>query len=358
MKPFQLFKGAMRAFRDRFGSNSVKAKEVDVPAPSPNVPEPAIPPELNALLTGIVSEPSEETRWLVLADWLEENEDIRRGELLRLHRKLLATCCELESHPERTASQARIVELIAEGVKPCVPQKTLTLPGGVTMTFSFIPPGSFMMGGTVNDDEKPIHTVMLTKGFFFGIYPVTQRQWLAVMGTNPSYFKGPNRPVEQVFWDDCQEFCEKVTAELKGGRVKLPTEAEWEYACRAGTTTEYHFGDVLNTDVANYDGDCSWNDSPKGKNRQETTDVGTFPSNAWGLHDLHGNVWEWCSDWYGEYAAGEQTDSQLQSNGRHRVLRGGSWDDNPVYCRAAYRRRLVPAYRSNRIGFRVCFRLD
>ncbi|MCE9560785.1 MAG: SUMF1/EgtB/PvdO family nonheme iron enzyme [Planctomycetes bacterium] len=315
--------------------------------------------ELEALLAGIVSEPLEETRWLVLADWLEENDDPRRGELLRLHRKLLATCCEPEAHPERQAWQARVVELIGAGVKPCVPQRVVQLPGGVPMAFSFIPPGSFLMGGTVNDNERPVHKVTLTKGFFIGVHAVTQAQWDAVMGINTSSFKGPNRPVEEISWNDCQEFCKKMTTDLKRRvTVRLPTEAEWERACRSGTTTEYHFSDVLNTDLANYNGDSSWNDLPKGKNRQETTDVGSFPSNAWGLCDVHGNVWEWCSDGYGEYSPGNQSDPQGQSDGQSRVLRGGAWDNDPVLCRAAFRVTVEPAYRSGRTGFRICFCLE
>ncbi|MFO0825068.1 MAG: SUMF1/EgtB/PvdO family nonheme iron enzyme [Gemmataceae bacterium] len=315
--------------------------------------------ELEAMFCGILKDPCDDTGWLALADLLDENDDDPgRGELLRLHRKLLGTCCEPEAHPERKMWQARIVELIGKGVRPCVPRREVQLPGGVSMTFSFIPPGSFLMGGTVVDAEKPVHRVTLTKGFFLGVYPVTQEQWKAVMGNVPSHFKGAKRPVEQVSWDDCQEFCKKVTAELKGGRVELPTEAEWEWACRAGTTSEYHFGDVLNVKLANYDGQYSWNGSPKGKYRKETTDVGSFPSNPWGLHDFHGNVWEWCSDWYGEYAADEQTDPLGQSNGQYRVLRGGSWLNYPRHCRAAYRDGLEPANRGNIIGFRVCFRLD
>ncbi len=315
--------------------------------------------DLDALLGGIVGDPIEETRWLVLADWLDENDDEPRlGELVRLHRKLLGTSCEPDAYPERKAWQARIVELIAAGVRPCVPLRTLTLPGGVQMAFSFVPPGTFLMGGTVNDWEKPVHKVTLTKGFFLGVHPVTQAQWQAVMGSRPSHFKKAKRPVEQVSWEDSQEFCKKVMAELKGGRVELPTEAEWEWACRAGTTSEYHFGDVLNTDLANYNGQSSWNGSPMGKNRKATKNVGLYPSNPWGLYDMHGNVWEWCSDWYGEYSAGDQTDPQGRSNGQYRVLRGGSWNDFPEYCRAAVRYWSEPAGRFINFGFRVCFRLD
>ncbi len=307
--------------------------------------------ELEALLAGIISEPHEETRWLVLADWLEENDDPRRGELLRLHRKLLATCCEPDAHPARAAWQARIVELIATGVRPCVPQRVVQLPGGVPMTFSFIPPGSFLMGGTVIDNEKPIYKVTLTKGFFLGVHPVTQEQWKAVMGSAPSHFKGPNRPVEQVSWDDCHEFCQKLMGDLKGlVTVRLPTEAEWECACRAGTTSEYHFGDVINTDLVNYD---SRNDSPKGKDRGETTDVGSFPANPWGLFDVHGNVWQWCEDWYGEYLPKNVLDPSGPRTGTYRVLRGGSFVAKASFSRSPYRYGNEPVSRASYNGFRL-----
>src|SRR3954463_8331598 len=148
--------------------------------------------DCDALLAGIVADPLEETRWLVLADWLEENDDPRRAELLRLHRRLLSTCCEPDAHPERADWQARVTELLVVGVRPCVPQHTLELPGGVPLVGSFVPPGSFLMGGTDTEfnSEKPVHRVTLTEGLFLGVHPVTQAQWKAVMGTEPSRFKG------------------------------------------------------------------------------------------------------------------------------------------------------------------------
>ena len=248
----------------------------------------------------------------------------------------------------------------------------LKLPGDVPITFAWCPPGTFRMGSehpeAMKDDwckktERPVHNVTLTKGFFMGIHPVTQAQWKAVMGTEPSHFKGPNRPVEQVSWDDCQEFCQKLTGLLKGkATVHLPTEAEWEYACRAGTTTEFWFGDVINPDLANYDGNHQWNGSPKGKYREQTTDVGTVGNkNAWGLFDVHGNVFEWCEDAWEEafYAKSPDRDPVCNNNQTTaRVLRGGSWSNFPYSCRSAYRSGYVRGYRCNDVGFRVCFRLD
>jgi uncharacterized protein (TIGR02996 family) len=315
---------------------------------------------LDALLAGIVADPLEETRWLVLADWLE-NDDPRRAELLRLHRRLLATCCEPDAHPERAGWQGRVVELLDAGVTPCVPQHTLMLPGGVPLVGSFVPPGAFLMGGTETDAEKPVHRVTLTTGYFLGVHPVTQAEWKAVMGTALCFFKGPNRPVELVRWDECQEFCMKLTAHLHGqGAVELPTEAQWEWACRAGTTTHFHFGDVPDTDRFNYKGSSTWNGSKEGKNREQTTDVGSFAPDAWGLFDLHGNVWEWCADEYAPYTSDEQIDPIVKPKDSYdslRVIRGGSCG-LPQYCRAAYRSGFALVRRGLDVGFRVCFRPD
>jgi uncharacterized protein (TIGR02996 family) len=161
---------------------------------------------LDRLLEGIVANPEDEGRWLVLGDWLEEHDDPGRAELLPLHRRLLATCCEPAEHPERAIWQARVVELLGMGVKPCVPQRSISLGESVQMTFSFIPPGSFLMGSHQGRDEyevayETLHRVTLTKGFWLAVFPVTQVQWQVVMGDNPSKFKGNDLPVEQVSWD-------------------------------------------------------------------------------------------------------------------------------------------------------------
>ena len=162
---------------------------------------------LEGLLQSIVDEPGCEANWMVLADWLEENDDPRRAELLRLHRQLLATCCEPDQHPGRRQWQVRIVELLTQGVRPCVPQRTVALGKGVEMTFCFVPPGSFLMGTpnteTGHRDEETQRRVTLSRGFWLGVCPVTQAQWRAVMLNNPSRFKALQRPVERVTWDDC-----------------------------------------------------------------------------------------------------------------------------------------------------------
>jgi uncharacterized protein (TIGR02996 family) len=313
--------------------------------------------ELEGLLDAVVADPQAEDRWSVLADCLEEHDDPRRAELLRLHRRLLATCCEPDEHPERAVWQARIGELLGLGVRPCVPQRTIELAVGVEMTFSFIPPGSFLMGSPESEewreDLESRHRVTLTRGFWLGVYPVTQAQWLAATGVNPSKFKGDGRPVEKlpagptggsrliprecraderpvetVSWDDCQDFLTRL-----GLRARLPTEAEWEWACRAGTTTAYHTGD--GTEAMKRAGWCSFGtDYGSGK---RTRPVGRFEPNAWGLFDLHGNAWEWCSDWYEPYPEGEVTDPRGGDGGSYRVCRGGSWISYPKFCRSACR---------------------
>ena len=188
-----------------------------------------------------------------------------------------------------------------------------------------------------------------------GVYPVTQEQWQAVMGNNPSHFKGEkNLPVEQVSWDDCQEFIKKLREKDKKP-YRLPTEAEWEYACRAGTTTPFHFGETISTDQANYNGEVVYGNGKKGVYRKKTTPVGSFPANAWGFHDMHGNVWQWCQDWYGDYPQKDVVDPQGPEIGEYRVLRGGSWSSPPQLCRSAFRAGDLPRSHNDGFGFRICF---
>ena len=207
------------------------------------------------------------------------------------------------------------------------------------------------------DDETP-HKVTLTRGFYMGMYTVTQEQWRAVMGNNPSHFKGQkNLPVEMVSWEDCQEFCRKLQEKDKNP-YRLPTEAEWEYACRVATTTPFYFGETVSTDQANYNGEMPYGNGKRGVNRKKTTPVGSFPANAFGLHDMHGNLWQWCQDWYGDYPPKEVVDPQGPNTGKDRVLRGGSWYYDSASCRSAYRHWYGPGGPFNNIGFRLCFFLD
>ncbi len=238
--------------------------------------------------------------------------------------------------------------------------RTFTLPGGATMEMIYVAPGSFTMGSPSSEDghedDETQHRVTLTKGYWLGKYEVTQRQWESVMGDNPSIFKGPDRPVESISWDDCQKFIEKVDAASRrqlGGEARLPTEAEWEYACRAGTVTAYSWGDALNGDKANCDGNYPCGTTVKGRYRQETADVGSYSPNAWGFYDMHGNVWEWCSDWYGSYE-GDATNPTGAASGVLRVLRGGGWLSLARSCRSALRYWFRPGDRDDDCGFRLC----
>ncbi|MDJ0617482.1 MAG: bifunctional serine/threonine-protein kinase/formylglycine-generating enzyme family protein [Calothrix sp. MO_192.B10] len=230
---------------------------------------------------------------------------------------------------------------------------------GVTLEMVQIPGGTFTMGSPAgeagrDDDEGPQRQVTVP-GFFMGRYEVTQAQYQAIMGKNPSNFKGEKRPVERVSWNDAVEFCNKLS-EKTGRTYRLPSEAEWEYACRAGTTTPFYFGETITTDLVNYDRNYTYASAPQGKYRKETTDVGTFPPNAFGLYDMHGNVWEWCQDTWDKNYNGAPTNGSAWVSGNDndfRLLRGGSWVDIPEGCRSANRFFNIPGGRGDVIGFRV-----
>ncbi|REJ48405.1 MAG: serine/threonine-protein kinase pkn1 [Microcystis flos-aquae DF17] len=217
------------------------------------------------------------------------------------------------------------------------PQTSFTenLPNGITLEMVSLPAGEFLMGSPDSDSdaqsrEKPQHQVQVNS-FAIGKYPVTQAQYEAVMGTNPSHFSNnPQNPVEMVNWNDAQAFCQKLS-QITGKTYRLPTEAEWEYACRAGTTTRYYFGDD-----AGQLGDYAWH---KRNSQDKTHPVGQKKPNAWGLHDMIGNVWEWCEDdWHSTYENAPRDGSAwLIKDDRSQILRGGSWCNNPKYCRSAYR---------------------
>jgi formylglycine-generating enzyme required for sulfatase activity len=279
--------------------------------------------------------------------------------------------------PERPTFNFDVVTVNAKGQevkreKGQAEYFTEDLGNGVILEMVNIPSGEFIMGspsGEGLDDEKPQHQVTL-KSFFMSKYPVTQAQWRKVaalpkvnrdLEADPSKFKGDNRPVEQVSWDDAVEFCSRLTKDRKN-EYRLPSEAEWEYACRAGTTTPFHYGETITSELANYDGNYTYASEPKGEYRKQTTEVGRFPPNCFGLYDMHGNVWEWClDDWHDSYQ-GAPTDGSPwfvknnkpdEKTGRA-VLRGGSWFDAPAICRSAY--RYFNLYRDvhyNIIGFRV-----
>ena len=234
------------------------------------------------------------------------------------------------------------------------------------MHLAFISPGSFERGSNNGDsDEKPVHAVTLTKSFYIGKYEVTQAEWQKVMGANPSQFKGDRNPAEQVSWNECHELLKKLNEGVSSARFSaslpdrakatttslrfaLPTEAEWEYACRAGTKTEFCFGDKERTL-----GDYAWYSS---NSDRKTHPVGEKKPNPWGLYDMHGNVWEWCEDWHGDYSRGEVTDPSGPRNGSDRVIRGGSWYFGARPCRSAYRSGFSPDSRYSYLGCRVSLR--
>jgi hypothetical protein len=237
------------------------------------------------------------------------------------------------------------------------PTKLLELAHGVVIRLCWIPPGRFLMGSADDESERwsnegPQHWVTLSHGYWLADAPCTQAEWQAVMGTEPSYFKGSDLPVEQVSWEECQEFCERIRSRFPELDVRLPTEAEWEYACRAGTTSAYNDGSA-----------CT---EPEGKDPaleklgwfDENSDGKTYPvrkkkANQWGLYDMHGNVREWCEDWYGDYNADDQVDPAGSASGRVRALRGGSWRDQAISCHSADRSGLDPRDCDKVLGFRL-----
>jgi formylglycine-generating enzyme required for sulfatase activity len=241
---------------------------------------------------------------------------------------------------------------------------------GVAITMVRIPAGEFLMGSPATEarrfeNEGPQHRVKLQR-FYLAQTPVTQAQWKVVAGwprvevdlkSDPSRFKGANRPVETVNWNEAVEFCKRLSKRTER-EYTLPSEAQWEYACRAGTTTPCYFGETLTPEVANYDGNFTYQDGPKGEYRQTTLDVGSFPANAWGLQDMHGSVQEWCLDLHDSSYQGAPGDGTAWTSGwsllKQRVLRGGSWIHVPQNCRSAYRGRGYPVGRDFGRGFRVC----
>ena len=247
------------------------------------------------------------------------------------------------------------------------------LGNNITLEMVQIPGGSFMMGSPESEkgrtqDQSPQHQVNVP-GFSMGKFVVTQEQYQQIMGNNPSSFSGAKRPVEQVSqssfsgakrpveqvsWNDAVDFCQKLSQKT-GREYRLPSEAEWEYACRGGTTTPFHFGETITTELANYNGTDTYASEPKSKYFPQITDVGSFPPNAFGLYDMHGNVWEWCQDdWHNNYIDAPKDGSVWTSqSGNNKLLRGGSWVNDPDYCRSAYRDNDILAFNDYDIGFRV-----
>jgi formylglycine-generating enzyme required for sulfatase activity len=228
----------------------------------------------------------------------------------------------------------------------------------------FIEPGEFLMGSPKSEKEReeregPQHRVVITQGFWLADTACTQELWELVMGENPSRFKGRQRPVENVSWEDVQRFLRSLEELLPGTKADLPTEAEWEYACRAGTRTPYSFGEQIAPELVNYNGlpDAG---ASRGEYRHRTVDVKALPANAWGLYQMHGNVWEWCADGLRKYTAEEAVDPRgPEVPGAHRVRRGGSWSSFAGWCRSAYRYSSPPwagGWIVDGLGFRFSLR--
>jgi formylglycine-generating enzyme required for sulfatase activity/predicted Ser/Thr protein kinase len=264
-----------------------------------------------------------------------------------------------KAQADRPASAGEYWEILSGELVPWDSKDTPSPPGiakemreitnSIGMKLRLIPAGEFMMGAVPGDDdaledEKPKHRVKITKVFYIGVYPVTQEQYEQVMGENPSGFEGDDCPVEDVSWYEAQEFCDKLS-QLTGERYRLPTEAEWEYACRAGTTTKYYWGDEM-------DGDYAWYEENSG---DETHEIGRKQPNAWGLYDMSGNVGEWCGDWYDEnyYSRSPAKDPVGPSSGNDRVLRGGRWNSDSGGIRSSTRDGYRPDYDGSNSGFRV-----
>ncbi len=322
-----------------------------------------------ALLRAIHDAPGDPVNWAVLGDWLEDKGD-PRAELLRLRLQLAEGSGE-RAHARLVRRQA---DLLAAGVRPCVP----VLVNSIGMELALIPGGTFLMGSPEDedgryDDEGPCHAVTITRPFWLGRAPVTQAQFREIMGTHTSHFSAAGGgaeevagldtdtlPVDRVTWFEAVRFCHRLSSlpgEREAGRVyRLPTEAEWEYACRAESRLPFSTGARLTAAMANFDGTRPYGlPRSRGKNLKRTSPVGSYPPNAWGLYDMHGNVWEWCHDWFDReyYAGSPSVDPEGPEDGTERVLRGGSYYYIGSSCRSAIRLDREPEARSNLDGFRV-----
>jgi uncharacterized protein (TIGR02996 family) len=326
-----------------------------------------------AFLQALHADPTDETTWLALADWLEDDGQVERAELVRLVRRLRVLPV-MKRTKERVRLEDRVAELLNAGVRPVVPEVV----NSIGMRLALIPPGRFRMGSPAGEKERSgdeaAHEVEITRPFYLGVFPVTQAQWQRVLGNNPSSFcatgDGKDQvagldtsdfPVEQVSWEEAQAFLERLTAlpqeKEKGWKYRLPSEAEWECSCRGGasSSTAFHFGGSLSSTQANFNGDYPYGGAEKGPYLGRPCPVGSYRPNAFGLYDLHGQVWEWCSDWFAGdyYGKSPEHDPLGPSDGSFRVIRGGRWGGLGQGCRAAVRGRYAPSYRYGGLGFRV-----
>ena len=287
-----------------------------------------------------------------------ENRQIADAEMVNANYKALL---------ERIQELTQIVCSYNPNHKIC-PDTQRIFRNSLGMTFMRIPAGTFMMGSPEDEpDREPIlpgrgrtdetqHEVTISNDFFMQTTEITQLQWKTVMGDNPSYYSecGDNCPVEHISWDDVHIFIDKLNNRNEG-TYRLPTEAEWEYTARAGTQTPYFFGECLSDSKANCNFSESTNGCPIGELRGKTIFVASFFPNAWGIYDMHGNVWEWCQDWYGQYPTTQISDPTGPSSGSLKVYRGGSWDVNANRCRSAFRNRWTSDIRAGTLGARLVY---
>ncbi len=253
-----------------------------------------------------------------------------------------------------TGPAGRKTTALGPGGKEWVAELPNLPAGAKKLILARIPAGTFSMGSPDGEagrdpDESPVHKVTISHDFYLGRYEVTQAQWTALMTENPSSTRGADLPVNRVSWEDCQEFLKRLNQILKDSRFRLPTEAEREYACRAGTATATYFGEHPSTE--NLEKHAWFRENSEG----ELHPVGLKQPNPWGLFDLYGNVWEWCQDWYGPYADPAQTNPAGPEQGQEKVFRGASWMAKPQYLRSADRGKFPPDARQNTGGFRVAW---
>jgi uncharacterized protein (TIGR02996 family) len=304
---------------------------------------------VDTLLAALARQPEDDLGWLALADALDERGDTTKADMTRQ----LQT---LRHDPTNETARNGMVQLWLAGTVAVLP----TWHGPAGLKAVLIPPGRFLMGAQERDawqdnDEQPRHLVELTRGFFLSTTPITRGQWRALMGAPRGVPHDDSHPVESVNWREAQQFCERLSA-VCGRRCRLPTEAEWEYACRAGTTTLYPTGDSR-VDLESI-GWCSY--SGMWDAAGATRPVGSLRPNPFGIYDMNGNVWEWCADLYDEnyYMISPNRDPTGPVRGRQHVVRGGSWRGGPWFCRSAERRALAPGAREINIGFRIVVEIE
>jgi formylglycine-generating enzyme required for sulfatase activity len=318
-----------------------------------------------ALLKANASGAEEDMRaWTTYLDMAVKDDENFAEEAQSLAEEIISLVQE-ENHPI-DSSQTRSPKLPIKTNKSIIHTYTETLSPGVEMEMALILGGEFQMGSPEEEEyrqsDEKLHTVTVPT-FFMGCTPVTQGQWKAIvqlsqistdLKPNPSNFKGDdNLPVEKVSWDDAIEFCRLLS--IKTGRIyRLPSESEWEYACRAGTTTPFSFGATIDAQLANYDSNYNYGKGVKSSYSEKTTPVKKFAPNSWGLYDMHDNVYEWCQDDYeSDYRKAPSDGTPYSTQSDRKVLRGGSWFSLPWYCRSAYRSSDSRAYRNDFFGFRI-----